>query len=620
MEGVSHYIGTFTGTAAGDYLSYIDQFPWTSHDGYRLQYHGSRDGIDAFFQKIGEPVGTFLGFSKLQLTVVETTTPFEISSYDELTASVGIYSVGGQLEIMVTKNGTTQSFVLSPGDALLIKGDNLVTINQVSTSRNVLMVYRGFIPRIVQLSPSVIPVTYSLDIPITSPPMSSMISPNAESQVPSPLRDIPLTLVQPDPMEPYVTFNPTDSIPDPFAPNAAQSDDLRLRAILQKRYWRFPTLYKIAQTGKLQQWWIRFDIDRQGMIMTYGYVDGIQTETAPHIVTLVQSSRNLHQQALLKMRKKDELKRRKDLYHTIDEPPADAGNAMSSQVWDPVKTKLYYPVFVQPKLDGVRCLSRQENGSIHYRTRQNKEYPHLAVQFDEELSVLFAKFPFNVELDGELYIHGKPFQHISGIIRRVTPPYHPELHLVTYCIFGFKSHNPIPSEMRYEILTQVFNAARESLQEEGKLMNRIALVPQYEAQNAEQILEYQSTFEAAGYEGVMIYKKGSSLPTSLIGQSYYKSGKSSNLLKRKSFLDEEGIVVGVDGECAGDEAGCAMLHVQDKRGNVVRMKPMATQDERRIWVQNPSLVLGKVVNFKFQELSVEGIPRFPNVTGFREIL
>ena len=84
------------------------------------------------------------------------------------------------------------------------------------------------------------------------------------------------------------------------------------------------------------------------------------------------------------------------------------------------------PTFIQPKLDGVRCLIQYnklncgEHEVVAYsRTgKQWKNIAHICV----ELKPFFAKHP-NVILDGELYNHDLKdnFEKIISLVRKTKP-------------------------------------------------------------------------------------------------------------------------------------------------------------------------------------------------------
>ena len=88
------------------------------------------------------------------------------------------------------------------------------------------------------------------------------------------------------------------------------------------------------------------------------------------------------------------------------------------------------PVFVQPKLDGVRCLiqanqvnhfSRPIEYEVKAYSRTGKEWKNID-HILEELIPFFQKYP-NVILDGELYNHDlrDDFEKIISLVRKTKP-------------------------------------------------------------------------------------------------------------------------------------------------------------------------------------------------------
>ena len=76
---------------------------------------------------------------------------------------------------------------------------------------------------------------------------------------------------------------------------------------------------------------------------------------------------------------------------------------MLAQKFEDREATLEYPVYSQPKLDGIRCIVQMKDGKIVSHTRTGREIetiPHIL----EELKFFFDLYP-NAVLDGELYNH-----------------------------------------------------------------------------------------------------------------------------------------------------------------------------------------------------------------------
>ena len=78
-------------------------------------------------------------------------------------------------------------------------------------------------------------------------------------------------------------------------------------------------------------------------------------------------------------------------------------------------------VYMQPKLDGVRCLIQCDNGQVTAYSRNDKEWKNIN-HILEDLAPFFNDFP-NVVLAGELYNHDfkDDFESIISMVRKTKP-------------------------------------------------------------------------------------------------------------------------------------------------------------------------------------------------------
>ena len=84
-----------------------------------------------------------------------------------------------------------------------------------------------------------------------------------------------------------------------------------------------------------------------------------------------------------------------------------------------------------------------------------------------------------------------------------------------------------------------------------------------------------------GYEGVMIKKLAGYKPTKTdLKQAEYKQDKGTNILKFKSFFDEEGEVIGVH-DSKGREKGAAVLEDKDNKGHTFSVRMKGEIDDRK---------------------------------------
>jgi len=180
---------------------------------------------------------------------------------------------------------------------------------------------------------------------------------------------------------------------------------------------------------------------------------------------------------------------------------------------------------------------------------------------------------------------------------------------LVYHIFDIIDPN-MKMEDRMAVLRTNYMAAS------GNRLNAIApssipgavIVNGFEAGSHEELMKLHDTFVSDGYEGVMIRKRG----------AMYEIGRrSAGLLKYKTFIDSEFVVVGIrEGE--GKEKGLALLQCVTKEGAPFDCRPKGTDEYRReLWL-NRDAYIGAKVTVRYQKPLDTNIPRFPRAIGFRE--
>lgn len=278
-----------------------------------------------------------------------------------------------------------------------------------------------------------------------------------------------------------------------------------------------------------------------------------------------------------------------------------------------------YPIYLSPKLDGIRCVIRKDVAL----SRKLKPIPNHAIR--EYLS----RPEFN-GLDGELIV-GHPCandvwnQTTSGVMRQEGEP--------AWAFYVFDDTTARGGfHDRYEALCKRMHERPDP---------RIIIVPHHLVHNVDELSEQEALIVGMGYEGVMLRKF----------QGIYKFGRSSTndmaLMKLKRFVDADAYVIGVvermhnANEATIDALGltqhsshkenmiptgtmgalvCNFVPAEDELAN--KFVPVKfelgtgfTEEQRVEMWRNPPV--GKLIKFKFQRLTVHGKPLFPVFLGFR---
>ena len=233
--------------------------------------------------------------------------------------------------------------------------------------------------------------------------------------------------------------------------------------------------------------------------------------------------------------------------------------------------------WMSEKLDGVRAYWDGKQ----FLSRQGNVY-HAPEWFIEGLPT--------VPLDGELWIDRKKFQRTVSIVRRQDK-----------------------SELWKEVRFLVFDAPAAT----GGFEDRIAFLEDALARSAlkfasrheharcksiEALRAELARIEALGGEGLMLRQPGSK----------YVAGRSSTLLKVKSFHDAEALVIGHQAGLGRHKGRLGALLVRLPNGKEFAIGTGFSDRER----DNPPLP-GATVMFRYQELSDGGVPRFPSYAGVR---
>lgn len=193
-------------------------------------------------------------------------------------------------------------------------------------------------------------------------------------------------------------------------------------------------------------------------------------------------------------------------------------------------------------------------------------------------------------LDGELWIGRGKFDFTSGLVRQQSKS--DAWKQLRYLIFDAPDV-PGPFEDRLRYLTDNISAWKTpyaSIHEHERCKGVDHLVS-----------ELDRVTQLRG-EGLMLRKPGSS----------YERTRSTSLLKVKSFLDAEAEVIGHEAGAGRHKGRVGALVARFGNGKEFRVGTGLKDRER----ENPPAI-GSVINVKYQELTKDGIPRFPVYCGLK---
>lgn len=355
----------------------------------------------------------------------------------------------------------------------------------------------------------------------------------------------------------------------------------------------YPTLYKIDTKGKLREWHMETDGARFRTVS--GLADGKHVtsewkETFPTNEGKV-NARTAEEQATAEVLAEYQ-KRRDGEYH--DSPDQANGGSihfkpMLADKWENRKDKTKYPVYVQPKLDGLRLIATK-HGLFSRTGKKFVSTPHI----QEALAPLFNDDP-DLILDGELYNHEykDDFNKIISLTRKTKPSksdLDESARTIQYHVYDVPSVKaPFADRLFYylEIL---------------KRLNHSAIVPvsTISAKNEDEVDEIYSGYIVDGYEGGIIRINGD-----------YENKRSKNLLKRKDFQDQEFTIVRIEEGQGNWSSFAKKLIIQLPDGSTQHSGLEGSQEYlRQVLAEKDDYIGGEATVCYFQK-TPDGKLRFP---------
>ena len=248
--------------------------------------------------------------------------------------------------------------------------------------------------------------------------------------------------------------------------------------------------------------------------------------------------------------------------------------------WDPTIDPSGW--WMSEKLDGVRALW----DGHRFVSRQGNAFA--------SPPWFCAELPDAV-LDGELWIGRREFQQTVSVVR--SRGHNDGWKRVQF--LAFDAPRPDATwEQRMAFLQAL-------LPKRGRKKFIAATIEHVRCENVGHLRKQLKKITKSGGEGLMLREPG----------SMYEAGRSSTLLKVKTFLDAEATVVGHQSGRGKYRGVMGALLVELADGTTFSIGTGFSDQERA----SPPPV-GSTITFRYQELSKAGVPRFPSFLRFTESL
>lgn len=243
--------------------------------------------------------------------------------------------------------------------------------------------------------------------------------------------------------------------------------------------------------------------------------------------------------------------------------------------------KIVFPAFCQPKVDGVRAVFR---GGV-FTSRTGNEFldlDYIARDIGHT----------DIILDGELYSYDLTFEQLVGLVKKQkkTPDDLSKLrNCVKFLVFDVIDAN-LDFEQRHALLRMhLLNTASVKTLETKEILSK------------DDVQAFHDEYVEQGMEGLMLRNKRG---------SYKIKYRSADVQKYKNFQDGEFKIIGFT-EGAGCESGCIIFELATENDGKFKARPRGTHESRKELFARGKSFIGQMATVRYQNLSSDGIPRFP---------
>ena len=403
-----------------------------------------------------------------------------------------------------------------------------------------------------------------------------------------------------------------------------------------------PTIYGVEKNGKTKVWTARIYRDQLNGFATaeieYGQLDGKKQTTRREYTEGKNIGKKNEttplQQCISETRRKWQDKMEKEGYSLVipnsetqtQTQTTDASNPnnpnnpintintikvfpMLAHTYEPLSSKnkkndIVFPCYVQPKLDGLRCIcymvpNGSSNESKVVAQSRTGAYFETVEHICAELRPILLQNS-GLILDGELYTADMPFEELAGVIKRkkTSEADMARVQLVKYHIYDVVVDGDY-SERHARIVGAISKADK---------CHHLEVVDTRLIHNVNEFKQAFGEYVAAGYEGIMLRN---------VDGLYRQNYRSHDLQKYKEFVESEYPIVGFK-EADGRDKGTVVWVCETAECRPFSVRPRGTQEQRRQWFQDAPQHVGKLLTVIYQELSELNVPRFPVGKAIRD--
>ncbi len=357
-------------------------------------------------------------------------------------------------------------------------------------------------------------------------------------------------------------------------------------------------LYSRTATGAVQVWWAEQDGDKY--TQSYGQQHGAIVTTDPTVCLPKNVGRanetSGEAQAAKEVKALYTKKLKTGYFENIEDiDKLQYVEPMLAKKFDDRKAKVVYPVIVQNKYNGARCVATKD-GLFSRKGEKFLSCPHI----EESLASFFEKNPDAV-LDGELLGTGfkDKLNETMSIIRRtvnITPEhYERSKELVRYHVYDGYGFAGVEKTTTYVTRQTAIDLVLEDKE-------FIVSVPSLVCHNEEEVMKYFKTLIDNNEEGAIVR----------VINSPYENKRSWNLLKLKPEDDDEAVIVDIM-EGTGNWAGTGKIMTLLWRGKETDATFKGSHEEATLFLKEKDKWIGRTVTFLYNGFTGLGLPNYARV-------
>ena len=355
-------------------------------------------------------------------------------------------------------------------------------------------------------------------------------------------------------------------------------------------------IYSKDTLGNIRVW--KYDVEGDQWRTVTGLLNGKHitsgwTVSVPKNIGRVNETSSVDQ-AFFEANAEKDKKLSRDYRRTIDELDLVPVQCMLAQ--DVKKQKnINFPIFSQPKLDGIRSITRKD-GAFTREFKRHMNLEHITNALDPIFDL-----HHNLIIDGEAYNHEAHdnFNKIASVVRKS----------VNITEQDRKISEQFVQYHVYDIINDDdFTARTQDVKEilHG-LEPYIHVVPTTLCNNQAEVDELFKEYIEQGYEGqILRLPKG----------GYDQGKRSKKLIKRKDFDTDEFVLLEIR-EGLGNWSNCAKsVTVRLPDGSTNDSGIRGTQEYARHLLENKHKYIGQTVTIRYFGYTPDGKLRFPVVIDF----